>query len=285
MGALQTQRRWSAVTTLFSFFHILVLSGCVSRGVLGEVSILPDLVPKHTVPIKPLTTQMGHTRSVNPLAASSVFSMRFNGTAAVSLDWALHNLEGEIFQGLKSACGITQVDAVNEYYWPTDAARDYRVKLSTSSSWSEGVTTVSVNATVSRSTQVSHQRREYSFLKNGSGSATYGVWYGVYGARRIGAYRTQEDALRVATAIALRNLCGEDSPLVVSSERIVEPQADAPGCLPPSCYESQQTIGIYGTWGGTGINSYGGSYHHHHNDKKSPRHRAFTPSAPSRRRR
>jgi len=245
------EKAWGTWLTIIVLFTLLIwlMEGCAWKGALGDGCVLCDFVPPSAgkALTEPLVIQAGQ--------------VRFNGSAVVVLDWGLNNVRGEIFQALQTGCGLTRVDAVDGRYWSSVATptHDYRVEVSaSSSSWRYGVSTVSVNATLSRNTPVSPQYREYRFVKNGSGAAYYGGWYDYYYGRPryTSAYRSYEEALRVAIRGAMLGLCGYALPGVRSGGGSAAPQVNPSACLPPTCYESEQTISLYGTWGGPGIYSH-----------------------------
>ena len=227
------------------------------------------------------------TTFVKPEVISVVPAARaaqFNGSAQVLLDWGLDNMRGEVFQALKTACGITQTDATDQWGWQRDSAHDYRVKVSAQTSWHHWVSAVRVSIMVSRNTHVSPQRREYVFVKNGSGGAHYGSWYNYYYGyynswRPTQLYAGYDTALRVAISAAIQDLCGGGAPRIVGGGESMILLRQAGMCAPPTCYEYEQWTGLYGTWGGYGINSHWPSrpaytppaHHHHHGFGKGSR--------------
>lgn len=272
---MQPKEFWNGVITLTGgallslavLIALLLLSGCAWHGLMGDGCVLCDLAPSPNV--SPQRRTLTEPTPVVP-------ATRFDGRAVVALDWSLRNLQGEIFQALRSACGIIPVEAKDRYGWPTAPAHDYGVEIRVFISWQNGISTARVSVMVSR-VEFGYQRRDYVFLKNGSGAATYGEWYGAYGARRIGMYRDADSAIRFAATAAIANLCGGTLSYRPHAD-IETPQEVPASCAPPDCIE--RTISVYGTWGGYGINSHWPSRpaytapehrrHRHHSGQRRP---------------
>lgn len=180
-------------------FIAWLMSGCAVRGPMGDVCFLCDFVPSPATGVV-LTA---------PIVVQVVPATRFNGLAVVSLGGGLHHLQGEIFQALQAGCGLTQVDAVDERSWETAPAHEYRVKIASSDAYrADGISMVSVSATLSSVSATIHQR-EYRFVRSGSGTAYHGGGYDSYGRPRYtGVYQSREEALRVAMRMAMVNFCG-----------------------------------------------------------------------------
>jgi|GEM_PF-3339876 hypothetical protein len=228
-----------------------LMTGCAWDGIVFEGCILCDAVP---------VSGAGVVAPVHVSASAPVPAPRFYGTAAVDVGRGLHGIQGDIFQALQS-CGITRVDVADERYWAWAAPvpwHDYRVDVSATSSWQYGVSEVSVTMSVSRAVPIVPGRREYRFLANGTGIAYYGTRYDSSGRPyHTGVFRSYTDAARAAAYAAAANLCGHAPTGGVAAPASALPRENSMACHPPTCYEQEQSIWLYGTWGGGGVSTGG----------------------------
>ncbi len=235
------------------------LCGCTSKGIFGEISILPDLVPSSTD--SPKVAREWQRVSVpprpNPMPRNP--AIPFDGLAWIVLGDEFRHINGLLAQKLAAGCGVYGVEPDDQarrasYYYERQTIPGHRYDLKVVVSrgdWGgyQGFSRVVADVKLVDLATHTSPRMAHAVEFYGDGIDASG--------RPVRGYATYGRAAEAAIQKAVHGMCFLDSlrGVDLQEERTESLSPVSPGCTPP-CYEYQQTIGVYGTWGGYGINSH-----------------------------
>ncbi len=269
MRTLWIRWKWSVVSIILCVVFWVFLSGCAWNGPLGDGCVLCDFVPSLTASSPAVRERVNVSALLRPNPVPRNPTAPFDGLVWIVLGDELRHINGLIAQKLAIGCGLYAVELDpqqrrNFYEQPLIPGHRYDLRVVVSrGDWggyqnlSRVVADVKLVDLVTRpSPRLAHAVEFYGNGVDASG-------------RLVPA--TYERAVEVAIQKAVHGMCFLD-PLrgaeLQGEYYGPQPQRNFSVCAPP-CYEYQQTIGLYGTWGGPGIYSYWptherGRQHEHH---------------------